>query len=327
MSDITQAVEQEAIADSILSAPVVGSWKDAGLAEAGEASEQEHDPQTWRDPGQEILSQFEEGQQPQEQARQAEQGQEQGEAQPEQVQAPPAELTPQQIEQGIEQLGQVVEQYQLNDQSAAQTLAYELTAPFGGDPGSVDAQSLGGTMAKVVVSAANIFENAAGNFEHLPPISPVAAQAFTSDFLRSFGLDPRTTQVDPQRFSNLMLGGTLSFISAVNTYGLNARMDRLNVPEAAEWFAKELHACFGDERPVTREYALHICDAGGKYILGILQKLQQLQPAQQPSRRSAGARSAGQARGGRRSTGRFQTNNDIFDADTMDSYQREHGRL
>ncbi|HKH99712.1 MAG TPA: hypothetical protein VJ999_11440 [Candidatus Sulfotelmatobacter sp.] len=319
MADISQAVEQADIADSILDAPIVGSWADGALAEEGEGGE--HDPETWTDPGQEILSEFE-------QQRPQQEGQEQGrhQSQSQNETQTPAEPTPQQVQEGVEGLSQAVEQYQLNDSSAAQQLAYDLTAPFGGDPGSVDAKALGGTMAKAVLSAAQIFDSVGGKLENLAPVPREAAQQFTSDFLRSFGLDPRTAQVDPQRFSQLILGGTLSFISAAKTYGLNATMDRLNSPEAAEGFAKELHQCFGDDRAVSREYALHLADAGGKYILGILQKLQQLQPAQHPARRSASA-SPRQARGGKRSSAQFQTNGDIFDDDTMNLYQREHGRL
>ena len=266
-------------------------------------------------PGQEILAEFDqrsEQRAPQAEERQAEQS--------------PAELTPQQVQEGVEQLSQAVEHYQLNDAGAAQQLAYDLTAANGGDPGSVDAGALGSTMAKAVLSACQIFDDYAGNPQNLPTVSREAAQHFTGDFLRSFGMDPRTTQVDAQRFSNLVLSGTLNFISAAKAQGLNATMDRLNSAEAAEWFANELHQCFGQTGPVSREYALHLADAGGKYILGILQKLQQLQPAQSNNRRAASG-SSRQARGGRRSAARFQSNNDIFDADTMDLYQREHGRL
>ncbi len=47
-------------------------------------------------------------------------------------------------------------------------------------------------------------------------------------------------------------------------------------------------------------------------------------------RRSAGNLGSGQSKaatGGARPAGQFQTNSDLFDPDTMDLYQREHGRL
>ena len=47
-------------------------------------------------------------------------------------------------------------------------------------------------------------------------------------------------------------------------------------------------------------------------------------------RRSAGNLGSGQSKaagGGQQKSGRFQTNSDLFDEDTMELYQQEHGRL
>jgi len=118
----------------------------------------------------------------------------------------------------------------------------------------------------------------------------------------------------------------------VQQQGLSASMDRLNSAEAAEWFANELFKSFGMNQPVSREHAVHLADVGGKYILGIMQKLSQLRPAgqselrsgnQRTQRREASARSRSNSAKG----GRFQSNADIFDEQTMDFYHREHGRL
>ena len=220
--DVTNAESQNEIADSILDAPIVGNWQDGAIAEEGE-DQPGFDADAWEDPGQEILDEFD--QQP-----------EQSEAQP-QEQGQRAEPTAQDVEQGIQRLDQAVEQLGLNDQNAAASLAYDLTVPFGADPSSVDAKALGSTMSKVVLSAAQIFDQSGGQVNGLAPVPRESAQRFTSDFLRSFGLDPRTTQVDPQRFSNLILAGTLNFMDAARSHGLSATMDRLNSPEAAEWFA------------------------------------------------------------------------------------------
>jgi hypothetical protein len=314
VADITQAMEQEAIADSILDAPIVGSWLDGELAENGEATfaSEQNQPEEWADPGPEILDELAQeltGEQPGQQ-----------EAQPE-AQAT-RELTPVEIHDGIQQMHATVEELGLNDETAAQRLAHDLTAPFGADPRSVDSQALGQTMASAVLSAVQICESG----QQVGPIPPAAAAEFTGDFLRSIGMDPRTIQVDSQQFATAVLGGTLNFLETVKVYGLNASLDRLNSPEGAEVFAGGLMKAFGITEPVTREHALHLADTGGKYILAVLQRLARALPQEEEqsprqSRRSSGERSSSRGRS------QFQSNRDIFDADAMGEYELRHGRL
>lgn len=202
------------------------------------------------------------------------------------------ELTPAEINAGIEQLGQAVEQLGLNDPAAAQQLAYDLTAPFSAAPNSIDADGLGSTMSKVVLSALQIHEAQDGN-SNLGPILPQAAQAFTAEFLAAFGIDPRMMEVDSQRFAGVVLVGTLNFLDAVANYGPRAGLEQLNGPAGAEWFARELNACFGINAPMARETALHLADAGGRYILSLLGKLPQAAERQeQPARRAQSRRTS-----------------------------------
>ena len=130
----------------------------------------------------------------------------------------------------------------------------------------------------------------------------------------------------------MVLHGALSFLQAVNTHGLSARLDVLNSPEASEFFANALFQCFGSGERADRQYSLALADAGGRYILSVLRKLDGVQQSQQQprrqnqSRQSQGRRSAPTRQ---RSSARVQmrTNADLFDEEAMDRYQHEHGRL
>jgi hypothetical protein len=316
---IENVLEQEAIADSLLDdSNIIGRWpsnegiggNDGALADLGEEVQDGQDLEGQYDSADEILGELAE-QIPSEQ-------------QFESVAQTAPELTPSQVEEGIAQLSQTVEQLGLNDQAAALQLATDLTAPFGADPRSIDSQALGKTMAAAVVSGLQIAETA--NAQNMGPIPLLAAQAFTGDFLRAFGADPRMTSVDSQAFATAILNGTLSFIEAVKNHGLNASLDRLNSPEGAERFANGLLKAFGVKEPVTRPHALHLADAGGKYILSILRRLEQTESQASPRRsRNTTARQSTQRRG--RGSSHFQTNTDIFDSEALEFYQRNHRRL
>jgi hypothetical protein len=195
----------------------------------------------------------------------------------------PVELTPAQISEGISQLGQAVEQLGLNDAPAAQQLAYDLTAPFGGAEG-VNPALLGDVMSKTVLSALQVHEAQADN-PQLGPIHPAAAQAFTSDFLRAFGVDARMANVDSQHFAGTVLVGTLNLLDAVKQYGPNAAVEKLNSPAGAEWLMTNINKAFGINAPVDRATALHIADAGARYVLSLLGKLPR-QAEQGPTRQT-----------------------------------------
>ena len=245
--------------------------------------------------------------------------------QPEQTefepQAEPVELTPQAVQEGIQKLDEAVSQLGLNDEVSAQRLALDLSAPFGGNPSEIDSKALGSTMSKAVLSAVQIYEATGGDPNQAGAIPHDSAVAFTSDFLRAWGIDPRISPVNPDQFAATMLGGTLNFIEAVNTHGLNATLDRLNSPEGAEMFADAIHRCFGINQPVTRERALAIADAGGRYILATLQKLASRQ-AQQPQQTRSRTRQSAPSR-----KSRFQTNQDIFDDEGEAIWNSRHGGL
>src|SRR5579864_1304643 len=308
--DITRAEEQEAIATSLLG-------DELETEQSEQPSEQYEESEDLQEQIADSLVDHPESQAEDTQPEQYEEMQE------------PAELTPQAIQQGIQRLDQDVTELGLNDETAAKTLAYDLTAPFGVDPAGIDSQALGSTMAKMTLSAVQVFNAMGGDLSNgLGPIPRDSAIAFTNDFLRSWGIDPRNSSVDPGQFSSLMLAGALNFLDSVNTYGINASLDRLNSSEGAQWFADAIHRCFGMNDSVTRERALAIADAGGKYMLSILRKLEsqaQAQPAQRNSR--SNARSTSRQSQSTRARPRFDTNRDIFDTETLEFYERNHGRL
>jgi hypothetical protein len=337
MSDVTESLTQDAIADSLMDpagvTPLPQGFGWSTMREVETPTEESgFDPnlsQEENEVGDSLVDEPESREavaSPEEldqtlgnQAWRQQAEQNQREQQP---QEQPQELTPAQVHEGVERLGQEVERLGLDDPSAATQLAYELMTPFGGDPGSVDAKALGATMSKAVLSAAQIHESAGGNLQNLPPISPETAKVFTSHFLRAFGVDARTVPVDSNRLASTVLAGTFNFISAVKTYGLNASLEQLNSPEAAEVYVNSLLQAFGQNQPVSREHALRLADTFGKYVLGILGKIPQPEQARPSPRQSS--------RPGRKSNHsrpQFRTNRDIFSDDVLDRYHQQHGRL
>jgi len=327
MMDVSNAEIQDEIANSLLGDEYQDDVSDPSEAGAGEGQEEQIADSLGDEPQAELEADELEAQQ-----FETEPGQEQQDPQQQ------VEWTPQAIQEGLQSLASDVDRLELNDEAAAGRLSYDLTAPFGIDPASIDSKALGSTMAKVVLSAHQNFEKTGGDASQVP-IPRDSAVAFTNDFLRSWGLDPRTISINPEQFSSVILAGTMNFLQAANTYGLDASLDRLNTPEAAEAFANAFHKCFGQNQPVTRDYALKIADAGGRYILSTLKKLAahqaQAPPGQQQrsrqGRSSSGARQGSGARQSqprsRAGQQRFQSNADLFDDATMDAYTREHGRL
>lgn len=306
--DVTNAEIQDDIANSL-------------LGDEAEYSDVDEQPET--DPDEQVLSEAVEDSlvdNPEQEETEQPEFEEQQETEYEQpTEEAPTELTPQAIQESIQSLDRAVTELGLNDEAAAMRLAQDLTVPFGTDPSGINSQALGQTMSKVVISAARIFDETGGDLSQVGAIPRDSAVAFTNEFLRSWGIDPRTSQVNPEHFASVMFQGTMNFLQAASTYGLDASMDRLNMPEAAEAFANAVHQCFGINQPVTRERALAIADAGGKYIISTLKKLdalQQSQAAQRPARQSRSAQTR-QSRPGQR----FRTNSDLFDEDTLSLLQ------
>jgi hypothetical protein len=301
--DITDAVAQDAIADSLLG--------DQPTEEMGEQYQEQDSGAEQSDDWQQITDELRgETQRIEADSRQD-------------AQQPSEEVTAQAVQESSQQLDQFVGERGLVDPAESALLASALGVD------RANSAPLGNVLAKVTVSALDVLGQTGGDLSKVPPISREAAVAFSNEFLRAIGADPRMSNANPEQLAHVVLAGTLSFLQAAGTYGLNASLDQLNSGEAAEWFANALFQCFGSNQTADRQYALGIADAGGRYILSILRKLDG-QQSQQPQRRahSSSSRSGrGQQRSGQRSGGwsRMRTNTDIFDQDAEEEYRLRHG--
>lgn len=333
MSDITESLTQDVIADSLMdpesATPLPQGWGgwstlremetpaeesnfDANLSEAENAfgdslvaTEQELDEvfggQDWRKP-QESTAQAQQGQSP--------------------------EPTTEDIQQGMEKLDAFIEEQNLNDPASAKTFSEDFCSAFGTTSyeAGVDTKSLGQVMSKVAVSAVNAWEQAHGDPSKLPPVSPVAAAAFTREFLRAWNVDSRTVEVNSQQLAQTVFAGALNFIDTYQRLGGRVQnLEQLNSPEMAEHFLGNFLRSFGVETPVDRTTALKVADAAGKYLLGFLGKLGQIPQREQtrPARQSS--KSSGRKSSHPRP--QMRTNRDIFSDDVLDHYHSLHGRL
>jgi hypothetical protein len=317
-SDISNAVFQDRLADSLvdpegarpLNSFDVDSASDERMAEEwpnGFGDEAEGVPPGGDD---ELLGDIEAQQQPEYVA--------------EQEQAPDAETQaePQSIHDGLQALDATIEQYQLNDPESAGEFTNAFCDAFGVNAvtAGVDAQALGNVMSKTALSALNVYEACGGDPSRVQPIPEEAAQAFTREFVKSWGLDPREVQVDAQGLTNTVLGGVLNFLHTYQSFnGRVTDMDQLNSADNAVHYLGGILRAFGIDAVPDRAIAIRFADACGNYLLNFLGKVQQIQqPAPKASRSS---------RRGGNSPSRFQSNRDIFDDEAEEMYRREHGRL
>lgn len=353
MSRIEDTLTQDSIADSILDdSNIVGSHREGPLVtheEQESNAERLADQSTDRGDG--PLSEEETQQLAGKVAKPGERFERESERQQPEESAP--QQTPQSVQEGLERLDSVIQQHQLNDPESAKAFHTELCAAFGTSAfeSPCDVEKLGSTMAKTAFSAMQVYEALKGDPSQLGPMPLESAQAFTYDFLTSFGADPRTTQVDAQLLAETVLRGALNFYDTYQRFGGRVtEIGKLNDPVAAEWFLGSFLKAFGIEGRIDRGTALRFADAGSKYLLSFMTRVNHLQPQQQ----ATGARQS-QRRGrkewrtnsdifdgaqqmlneektGRNSRGfdprqraarsRFQSNQDIFDDETMASFDR-----
>lgn len=256
-----------------------------------------------------------------------------------QEQQQPAELTMEQVHAGIQELDATVQQHGLNDPQSAREFAADFCSAFGTDPykSGMDVETLGSTMAKTTLSAMRVYEQIGGDLSKLSEIPAASAKAFTHDLLTGMGLDPRALNVDDRLLADTVMRGAISFIDTYQRYGGKVTdMSKLNDPSSAEAVFGGFLRAFGIDRPVDRATALKFADAGGKYILSFIGKLGAIQ--QRTAAANQGKRSSPRQKGQRIAAGlrdgirgskspRFETNRDVFDGSTMDYYAQQHGRL
>jgi hypothetical protein len=320
MSDITEAVAQAEIADSLMDAPIVGSWQDDALADHGEEAE-----------GRESVEQAERSTSPLSDAELDELAQQQRETQqqPAEQEQSAAEPSAEQIQESFERLDATVEQHGLNDAGLAKEFSDNFCQAFGLDSynAGVDVQQMGNVMAKTALSAMQIYESSGGDPSKVGPIPAAAAKQFSYEFLKSWGVDPRTTSVNESLLASTVLSGVLNFVdSYMRAGGRVQSLEQLNSPEVAEYFLGNFLKAFGVETQVDRGMALKFADAAGNYLLKFMGKVGQIQPqaANSRGRAQASRTQATRTQSRRQASSRMRSNQDIFDDETLEAVEREH---
>jgi hypothetical protein len=314
MDSLENAVEQEQIADSILEAPIVGD----GQVHFADEEAPAHDPQTWQDPGQEILDEFaQERQQPDER-----QDQSQTEAQPEessQALANYEKLAPAQQEQlciesvrlGLEQVAPLINPEQ------AKILNDELFS------GQADAVPTATALAFMGRNALETLENAG-----LERLTLEQAQQLTDPHMANITAAlweqmAKMQVVDPMYFASGMLFHAPALLNGW--------------PVTQEWkqgFAAFLCAAHGQAQqgrdlPAAEAAAMYDRFAKwGKNLGSELRRIKGEQAQAQPRQGRQAARPSRSA-GSRQKSGssKFRTNQDIFGDDAMEAYRLRHGAL
>jgi hypothetical protein len=246
--------------------------------------------------------------------------------QPEQVQT----FTPESVETAVQALDATVRQHGLNDPPSANEFASAFCESLGTDvyKSGVNVEALGGTMAKASLSAMQVYEAAKGDLSIIPPVPEASAKAFSHDLLRSIGIDPRAVQVDESLLANTVMQGALSFLHTYQSYGGKVTdFAKLNDGALSEQFFGNFLRAFGIEGAVDRASAIRFADAGGKYLLSMIDKINGINArnaeAQQKTARgkSRGQRVPARFREGLKGSKapRFETNRDVFGESLMDA--------
>lgn len=351
MSDITEVLTQDAIADSLLgepqeqapSQPEPSNWSRPGIDLLNEAIEdQQHNVEAYGDAVR-MLHGDEAGDQADKDLgieRQSQASREQEEDQSWRPQNQPADsvvkdimdqraaaaepLTPQQIRDGLDQLDTWVSKNNLNDPAVAKDLATEFCSALGvGDPvvNGVNADALGNLMVKTGVSAMHSLQNYNGDPSTVAPLHPEAARIFTTTFLKASGItDPRGVQLDANIFANTMFRGAVNFLHTHRSLGGKVNdLTALNNPEMCVFFCQELDRAWGGDgrAPIGRMAAVKLVDALTRPLLPLVARINQMQPPpQQRSRQPRASRLERQVVRPRKMP-RFETHTDIFDQATV----------
>lgn len=246
--------------------------------------------------------------------------------QPEQTQT----FTPEAVEAAVQALDATVKQHNLNDAPSANEFASAFCESLGTDvyKSGVNVEALGSTMAKASLSAMQVYEAAQGDLSRIPPVPDASAKAFSHDLLRGLGIDPRAVPVDEGLLANTVFQGALSFLHTYQSYGGKVTdFAKLNDGALSEQFFGNFLRAFGINAAVDRAAAIRFADAGGRYLLNMIGKINAINArnleAQQKTAR-------GKSRGGRvparfrdamkgSKAPQFQSNRDIFSESALEA--------
>jgi hypothetical protein len=323
VSDISEAVVQDQIAESILSAPIVGDHRLGALAESGEAAEQAQPEQptnnerladlsTDRERPEDLVensvrltreeaSEITQQRQPENNAQQ---------------QAIPQEATPQQVRETVEGLDKFISQHDLSDDLRTKEFSLAL-AELGQPLETINQGELGKGLDRLVLSGLLTAETQPGL--DFPEISRAAAAELCFSVLPALGVDPRDPNINQQYFAGILHAASVNFHRTAAQLGTDD-VRRLNDPQVIDRVFWALCDSCGHKvewplSPQTHEVAMRLADAFGKlhlsYRARVTQNYHPQQSEQKPARRS-GSRSQG-----------FRTNRDIFDNPTLERLDLE----
>jgi len=357
MADITEAVHQQEVADSILDAPIVatlsheGNFIEAaeGFSDAPEGEsqfenpedylaqavfEQEHDAQKLGDDG--LAAKLErEGIRPEQ--REAQKGptkeEQQEPAQPEAEQP----VTFEAIQARFDELDKMIADNGLSDDQSKKGFADELATALGTNVmnSGWNVEALGSFRDRMNLEALRLNEVTQGDLSRLAAMPEHAADALGFDWLRGVGINPQDfPEADRREFANVYLTGLVNINAAVDKFaGRVTDPARLNDPQANMLFVEKAARALGYTGTITQQAANAVANAIAKDVLTFRSRVQAAAQRQQAqpkgTRRNAGPRVPAGLRDGIRGSKapRWKSNQDIFDGATMDFYHQQHGRL
>jgi hypothetical protein len=204
VSDILDAVSQQEIGNSILDAPIVGSWKDGALAEEAQPESQE---QSGADIDQFIAN--EAARRNEAELASLHTDRERGEPEQQQEQTRPEQQSqPQTQEQdNLPSLAEAIETYQLSSPDSNRELSTEICSALRMDVehfGKVNADSLGGSLSEIELAGIDSFIRANGDLSKISGNVPLeTANAFMHKFYVSMGDNPQLVESNRQQATNV----------------------------------------------------------------------------------------------------------------------------
>jgi hypothetical protein len=232
----------------------------------------------------------------------------------------------------LEQIDTIIEASGLNTPERTTECASSFCSALGlrEDRTAMDPQGFSNTMDRVTVSAASVANAVmSGRLQSVPPVSVEAGQALAKDLLGSFGVDSRLLPArSAQQLGQLFFDSDVNIIATGEHLGWPEDASAVNDLGMAMHFAQRLIAAFGgNPKSVDPAAALRLADWRYGMVRSTL-----MATAQRPAgtaRHAGSGRTQGHrlASGTGRGTSRFHTNQDLFDSEAEEIYRIEHGRL
>jgi hypothetical protein len=353
---IETAIEQEAIADSLLGPPthVVGTnphtgnaslitLENAGLEaqELPEVGEEEAAPayldrQEWHGAERDDSESDERDELPEELQELQYEVRDELAKQLAQEQAQNANSQPT-TNAAMQEIDTIIEASGLNAPERIAECASSFSSVLGlrEDQAPTDPQGFSNTMDRVTVSAASVANAVmSGRLQSIPPVSVEAGQALAKDFMGAFGADSRLLPArNAQELGQLFFDSDVNIIATGEHLGWPEDASAVNDLGMAMHFAQRLMAAFGgNPKSVDPVAALRLADWRYGMVRSTLMATAQRQTGTRPGLKPQGLENRYAALKGRssqagRGRSRFQTNQDLFDSEAEEIYRIEHGRL